>query len=388
MKDWNIYDLAEIIAAYIQGKLTDQQRITLEHWLSETPGRQKLLDKFSHNTFLDKKLIAERLSGKNKAYQSFLLRRHAYKTKRRRILWLSSVAALMVLGLGISGIFLFQKENQPEHWVNEPLLSAGESRAILTFADGRRMSLDKEMKDTLLIYEGGVLNASNGRIEYKKGDQQASKTDYNQIDIPRKGEYALILSDGTKVWLNSESSFKYPVAFQGKERRVYLQGEAFFEVSKNEKMPFIVQTGQSAVQVLGTSFNVRAYADEQVIYTTLVEGSVRLSAGDAGLTLQPEEQGLIDLHSGEIRKRKVDVTLYTSWKEGRFVFEDQTLEEIMNTLSRWYDIHVIFANEQVKGAMFRGNLKRYDDFDQIVKMLELTGVAHFKIDGNTITISE
>ena len=211
---------------------------------------------------------------------------------------------------------------------------------------------------------------------------------YNQLDIPRKGEYRLVLADGTRVWLNSESSLKYPVAFQGNERKVYLEGEAYFEVSKDEHKPFTVVTGESSIRVLGTSFNVRAYADEAQLCATLVEGKVRLSHAQQSLILSPDEQGVVTLASGKLEKRKVDASLYTVWKDGRFVFENQTLEEIMNTLSRWYDVKVFYTNEQVKQAMFNGNLKRYDDFDQIVKMLELTGVAHFKINGETIIISE
>lgn len=133
---------------------------------------------------------------------------------------------------------------------------------------------------------------------------------------------------------------------------------------------------------------LRAYADEEQLYATLVEGTVRLSHAQQSLILYPDEQGVITFVSRKLEKRKVDANLYTAWKDGRFIFENQTLEEIMNTLGRWYDVKVFYSNEQVKQAVFNGNLKRYDNFDQIVKMLELTGVAHFKINGETIIISE
>ncbi len=168
----------------------------------------------------------------------------------------------------------------------------------------------------------------------------------------------------------------------------YLEGEAYFEVSENKDMPFIVDMSKAAVKVLGTSFNARAYPDESCIYATLAEGRILLDAGGQNLVLQPQEQGVLELVSGKMTCKKVDVTLYSGWKDGRFIFQEQTLENMMNTLSRWYDIQIFFESEAVRRMTFSGNLKRYDSFNKIIELLEMTGMAHFKINGKTILISE
>lgn len=388
MDHGNVYHIAEIISKYIKGNLTSGEQEELEDWRESSADHQKLLDEFSHFAFLEKKQIAKYLCGKEKAYQQFCLRQQAFLHRKKRYIWYRSIAALVVLSIGLTAVLYYRPEHLKEPIVVQQFLSAGESRAVLTLADGQKMYLGTQMADTLVRQAGVVMNTAAGCVKYQEIVAEPESVRYHQLDIPRKGEYKLVLSDGTRVWLNSETQLRYPVRFQGTERRVYLEGEAYFEVEKDEKMPFVVVAGQSAVQVLGTSFNIRGYTGEPYIYTTLVEGSVKLSCGRSSLLLKPDEQGTVDSQSGKLDKRRVDVRLYVSWRDGRFVFENQTLEEIMNTLGRWYDVNVFFTSEQVKKALFIGNLKRYDDFDKIVKMLELTGVAHFEIKGNTIVISE
>lgn len=382
-----IYRIAGLLSKQVRGELSADEQEELENWKKGSPERANLSDEFSHYTFLEKKLMAEQLCGKDKAYQNFIAWKHAYEHRRQVRRWIGSVAAIAFLFITIAVIFLNPNKDSGEAIVYGNSLPAGESRATLILANGQRMVLDGKIGDTL-VEPGVQVRASQGEIKYETGKRSEVDECFNQLEIPRRGEYRLMLADGTRVWLNSESRLKYPVTFHGHERRVYLEGEAYFEVMKNNEMPFVVVSGETAVEVLGTSFNVRAYSDETCIYTTLVEGKVRLSNTQHSLELEPSEQGIITLASGQLEKRKVDVNLYTTWKDGRFVFENQTLEEIMNTLGRWYDVKVFYTNEQVKQAMFNGNLKRYEDFNQIVEMLELTGVAHFKINGDTIIISE
>lgn len=382
-----IYRIAGLLTKHVRGDISADERDELENWKKSSPERAKLSDELSHYTFLENKLITELLCDKEKAYQNFIAwkraHQHRIQVKRR---WIGSVAAVAVLLVTVAGIFMNSYRDSEETIVLGNSLPAGESRATLTLANGQRMVLNGKIGDTL-TQSGVQVMASQGEIKYETGKQSVDEC-FNQLEIPRRGEYRLVLADGTRVWLNSESRLKYPVAFHGNERRVYLEGEAYFEVMKNNEMPFVVVSGKTAVEVLGTSFNVRAYSDETCIYTTLVEGKVRLSNTQHLLELEPNEQGIITISTGKMEKLKVDVNLYTSWKDGRFIFENQTLEEIMNTLGRWYDVKVFYTNEQVKQAMFNGNLKRYEDFNQIVDMLEMTGVANFMIDGDTIIISE
>ena len=387
MDEQKIIYIASVIVKSFRGNLTDEERVELEEWKNSSPEHLALLEQFSHYSFLEAKLVAEQLSGKEKAYRQFCLRQQAYQRRRTIRRWSYASVAVMAVIVTVAAVLLFRPTSPVGMMVAEKTLTAGKNQAMLTLADGRRVNLEEQLPDTLLQKAGLAMDAVAGRIEYKPLENHTGGIQYNQLDIPRKGEYRLVLADGTRVWLNSETQLKYPVTFAGTERRVYLQGEAYFEVMRDEQKPFIVETGKSAVQVLGTSFNVRAYTDEKDMYTTLVEGSVQLSSGKETLVLRPDEQGVV-APSGAITKQKVNTALYTSWKDGRFVFENQTLEEIMHTLARWYDVNVFYANDRVKEAMFNGNLKRYDDFNQIVEMLEMTGVAHFKINGNTIIISE
>ncbi len=386
MDQERIFHIAGIISKYVHGDLTLQEQEELENWKSQSPEHSRLFEEFSRYEFLERKQVAERLCARERAWQQFCERRRVtLRRKKVRMYWIRSVAAVLLIGVTV--LMFYRRSESPETSFIAQSLTAGESRAILTLADGQKINLGKQSADTLLEKDGALLNTSANCIAYNPLTGDRTEIMYNCLDVPRKGEYMLVLSDGSKVWLNSESQLRYPASFQGKERRVFLKGEAYFEVCRNEEMPFIVVTGKSAVQVLGTSFNIRAYTDEKYSYTTLVDGSVRVSAGTQSMVLEPAEQGRVSV-SGSLDKRKVDVNLYTAWKKGRFVFENQTLEEMMNTLSRWYDVNVFFTTERVKEAMFTGNLKRYDDFDKIVEMLELTGVAHFKIDGNAVVISE
>ena len=195
------------------------------------------------------------------------------------------------------------------------------------------------------------------------------------------------MSDGSIVYLNSESELRYPVKFVGEDRRVYLSGEAYFDVSKDKEHPFSVDVNGSVVKVLGTSFNVRAYADENEILTTLVQGSVRFSAGKESVVLKPGEQAVLN-KSGRVVIKEVDTYLYTAWKNGVFAFEKQRLEEIMNVVARWYDVNIFWENASQKEVTFTGKMKRYDDFSKVVEMLEMTGNTEFVVKENNIFIRE
>ena len=199
---------------------------------------------------------------------------------------------------------------------------------------------------------------------------------------------SLTLPDGTLVFLNSESTLSYPSRFDSDTRNVTLQGEAYFQVASDKSSPFIIEMGKVQVQVLGTSFNLRAYQDEEMIQTTLVEGRVCMFTDKKRILLYPNEQGAIELKTGNLVKKQVDVQAYIGWKNGRFIFERQTLEDIMRTLSRWYDVQVVFQSEKARHIEFTGNLRRYDDFGQIVSMLALACPAKFNVSGTTIYIAE
>ena len=217
----------------------------------------------------------------------------------------------------------------------------------------------------------------------------AGDMEYNEIVVEKDGRAnTLLLSDGSKIILNASTRFKYPTSFNGDERVVHLEGEAYFEVHKDSSRPFVVRMNGSEVTVLGTSFNVNTYGDDGQIYTTLVNGSVRVSSVKNGQAevLKPGMQSVMDVQSGQLTVREVDVEPYVAWREGRFVFRAMTLDLIMRQLQRWYDFEVFYQNPELKDYEFRGVIKRDMDLDKVLSVIKVTTNVDFEVKGKVITI--
>lgn len=270
-----------------------------------------------------------------------------------------------------------------------PTIVPGKPSATLTLSDGAVVNLNE--------LDNGVIAAS-GAVGITKADQQsisyaaAQKANIpanakNTISVPRGGSYTITLPDGTKVWLNAASSLTYPVNFSGKTRSVSLQGEAYFEVAKNKEKPFLVQSRNTVVEVLGTHFNLKAYPDDRAVAATLLEGSVRFSNSAKEVILKPGEQGQSGIADAGMTTRKVNVSQEICWKNGYFMFQDNSITEIMDQIGRWYDVEVeIKSNPDQK--TFGGIYSRNKDINELLKGLELTGLVHFKIEGRKITVTQ
>lgn len=299
-------------------------------------------------------------------------------------------AAAVILPLLVVGGMLYFSWQQPKGTVvaSTGVIESGSSRATLVMAGGERVDL-ASLTDTLLR-QGEVeirLDSSRG-VTYQAGDAKVNKVEYNKIIVPRKGEYQLMLADGSKVYLNSESELRFPTTFSGKERRVFLKGEGYFEVRKDAAKPFIVTVGETDVRVLGTTFNVTAYRDTKTIRTTLVEGAVRVNdrlTGEA-VTLAPGLQA--EWQGGSFTTRKVNVNAVAAWVDGKFYFEEgATLEEITEQLRRWYDIDFFFTSEDVKHFVFAGVIKKYYTANEIFSIIEKTARVKFTVNGRTVVVS-
>lgn len=234
--------------------------------------------------------------------------------------------------------------------------------------------------------DGTIIQVDSTTLNYQQTPERTSdKLAYNKVNVPRGGEYQLTLSDGSKVQLNSMSSIRFPVQFAKDCRLVELEGEAYFEVSKTGQ-PFIVKTKGMNIEVLGTTFNISAYANEEY-QTTLVNGSVRVQTEDgSNRILKPSEQACITPGSNQINVRNVDTAFYTSWIHGKINFKDQRLEDIMKTLARWYDMEVIYENEATKDLRFGCYINRYNEITPLVNLLEQTGRVTITVEGKTIKI--
>jgi len=264
-----------------------------------------------------------------------------------------------------------------------------EQKVMLTLTDGTTISLDQAGNTPLPRQAGSeVITKSDGSIEYKNNGSASSddvKSAYNTLTTPRGASYHLTLSDGSHVWLNSASSITFPAAFVGNERRVKISGEVYFEIAKNREKPFLVSSGDQTVRVLGTHFNVLAYAGESAIVTTLLEGSVQVVKTGSQVTLKPGQAATNHVNSGSFKVATVNAQDAIAWKQGYFIFHNEDLESIMNKIARWYDVDVEFRDD-IRNKRFWGTYSQKKTLDDLLKALEQTGDVHFKTDGRRITV--
>ena len=326
-----------------------------------------------------------------KQVQSRMNKNTRYRVKRYLI-----YAAIIVAFVLAGGTWWMVKEN-PEEIISVELsetsmLSPGTPKAYILFSSGQRMDLTTTEHDTMIMEKGmQVRVGSSGKISYIPGDSGSvlkQEIVYNTIVVPRGGEYKLELADGTLVWLNSDSELRYPVKFAGSQRDVWLKGEGYFEVSKNPEKPFRVVVDNMIVKVLGTSFNINAYKDRGNILTTLVSGKVDIQdmSGKSLVVMSPNQQ--VDFRHGKISSvQEVDITRFVSWIDGKFYFNDMTLENIMSQLQRWYDIEVFFVDEELKSYPFTGVIRRDFTAGQIFEIIEKTTRVKFNVRGKCVTVN-
>jgi ferric-dicitrate binding protein FerR (iron transport regulator) len=265
----------------------------------------------------------------------------------------------------------------------------GGNKAVLTLANGRKIALDDVEAGNLAMQAGTrVTKSAGGEVIYEAAPpangKGAAGTVFNTISTPRGGQFQVRLPDGTRVWLNAASSLRFPAVFEGPHRKVELTGEGYFEVVKDEKRPFRVESAGQNIQVLGTHFNVNAYGDDGVVRTTLVEGSVQVNSQQGNMLLAPGEQSQLNTQSGAMRKVKADLEQALAWRNGNFLFNDTYLPDIMSQLSRWYDVEA--AGKDFPRIRYNGGIPRSMQLSDVLKMLEETGNVKFQLVNNTITI--
>lgn len=379
----------ELISGKLDDCLSPMEEAELSSWLAENVKHEeayveikKIRDraKLLHRDFIpDMENVLKRVKRGRERQISF---RHWWK-----------YVALFVLPLGVALVLWQGMKNEPvkEHRQFSAVSRPGGERAILKLFDGKMVMLDSTMKSSLIACEANVRIEmdTNHLLRYSSHDSTGivNTGKNNELIIPKGGEYQVVLADGTKVWLNSASRLIYPQSFMGKERRVVLSGEAFFDVAHDAERPFIVETSRMNVKVLGTRFNVNDYDDNEEVSTTLVNGSVEIVSGDQQVfRLVPGEQAYGK--ENKLEKREVNVRLYTSWIDGKFLFNNTELEEIAQQISRWYDVEIFFSSENVKKVRFTGAIVKFKPLDDLVRMIESTSQVRFSVKGKTIVISE
>ena len=387
MKSMKTYkEIPSLLSKALLDMLSEEEKRALQQWREENPENEQLYGSVMNTGYIVQKSREMANVDIVNGYMNVLQKRK-HNVGVRRIRRIVSVAAGVVLPL--LAVVLWYGTMQKPGDVPEQVASVirhGEVKAELVLADGTTRILSSGVTDSLFVQQGASIVVQDQGVSYQ-GDSSVVEERYNTLRVPRGGEYSITLSDGTFVYLNAESELRYPVKFVGEDRQVYLSGEAYFDVVHDKTHPFVVDVKNSTVRVLGTSFDVRAYADEDEVLTTLVQGSVRFSAGKESVILGPGEQAVLD-KSGRVETREVDTYLYTAWKDGVFAFKRQRLEEIMKVVARWYDVNVFWENVSQKEVTFTGKMKRYDDFSKVVEMLEMTGNTEFMIKENNIFIRE
>ncbi|MGJ8732735.1 MAG: FecR family protein [Cellulophaga sp.] len=313
--------------------------------------------------------------------------------KRKKFVSFLKYAAVFIVSASLGAYYLFNTstpKNEPiEVVATEHIITPGTEKAILTLEDGTDVVLQKDS-----IYANGSVSSSKNKLVYTNNNIKPNATiEYNYLTVPRGGQYFVKLSDGTEVWLNSESQLKYPKHFtEGKTRKVELvYGEAYFDVSPSTNhlgSKFKVLSKYQEVEVLGTEFNIKAYTNEDTVYTTLVEGKVALTLNANSDILKPNEQIAFNVDTKSYSKDIVDVYDVTSWKNGVFSFKSKPLEEITRVLSRWYNVDFEFTNENVKNAKFMGVISKDSPLEDILLSIKNSGfITSYKINNTSVILN-
>jgi len=364
----------EILLKYDAGTCTVEEKEWVENWYLQSGINS------------DKKILTDDLDKDLEMIWSALPVHHPHRngTPRKLSLWPKyAAAAILLMVLSFGTIFIFQKKGTtPISYKND--VPAGGNNAVLTLADGKQISLTGATNGALVNNNGlSITKTENGQLVYKVSGEKGMNG-FNTISTPRGGQYQVVLSDGTKIWLNAATELKFPTSFANvKLREVQLNGEAYFEVAHNKKQPFVVKTKEQRVKVLGTHFNISSYVDEANTSTTLLTGSVSVEAADKIVLLKPGQQSIKTANGFNIKE--VDVEGAVAWKNGYFLFNDESLINIMHKLSRWYDVEVVFIGD-VGNLHFDGFISRFKNISEILRKFELTENVHFKIEGRRITV--
>jgi len=313
------------------------------------------------------------------------------KKIRKNILWKPIAAAASILIVAALGLYLYTNSTQNRQKRSISYAShikPGDNKAYLTLANGKKIALSDVKNGTLVTQNGIQITKTNdGQLVYTvTGNNNSTSSDFNTIETPKGGQYQVRLPDGTNVWLNAASSLKYPSVFKGSERKVELSGEAYFEVTKNRKMPFRVITNNQTVEVIGTHFNINGYLEDPDTKTTLLEGSVRVKSNstNSAVVISPGQQARLK-QNDKINIVAADMEEVMAWKNNYFRFNNENIESVMHKISRWYDVNV-----EYKGAIsdeeFNGTISRTKNITQVLEMLEDTKSIHFKIEGRRIVV--
>ena len=394
----NNYDEIErkifLIKNYLEDNLSVAEEEELRVWLDESPKHRETFQRIRDKKILFAKLEYRQRQEKETDWK-VICRKTGIGSSRR--LWYIRVARYAAVFFGLClGVWLYFRAqvSQPQEStlaaISMDTICPGYKQAYIELKSGERIALGNTGNKQEKRIEGMVLKEEKDGVMIVPGDSLADKAvavEKSWIVVPRGGEYQLILPDGTKVWLNSASKLKYPVAFTGGQRKVFLEGEAYFEVAADTVHPFLVETSGMSVTVLGTGFNVMAYPEEMEAAVTLVHGKVGVQTDHRQQILQPDEQYVYQTTTRRGTVRKVDVSQYVDWKDGILNFDSMPLEELTRRLGRWYDVDFFFVAEELKTLKYSGAFKKYNDIRYVLNIIEEITNVQFVLNERTIVVN-
>jgi ferric-dicitrate binding protein FerR (iron transport regulator) len=382
--------ISDHISNYLNGSLTGDDLTELFSWVEANEANKALFNRIVNEQGLESSHAEFKAFDTQSALNDVKARltsinHHTPKLNRK---WPLMAAASILLCLTIGLFTLYHHDSPLQTALNNKKqdLVPGSNKAVLTLANGKQVILNGATNGKIANQGNAAINKlADGLLAYNPlsgTENTTAATAYNTMTTPRGGQYHLILADGTNVWLNAASSIKFPVSFTGKDRKVEITGEAYFEVAHDKTKPFIVAGNGQTVQVLGTHFNINAYTDEDEVKTTLLEGSVKIQVGEKSFMLKPGEQS--KLKNGVIDITTADANDAVDWKNGIFHFNDASIESVMRQLSRWYDVDVKYEGK-IQERNFSGEISRNVNASQILDALSFKKI-HYTIEGKTIII--
>lgn len=381
-----LFEMSKLISSSLAGKVTKDEQQRLDAWREESEHNRELFDRICSDMTVHDKIKQYREADVQSAFDLFVLRREK-NSLRRRLIRISRYAAVLVACVLI-GVLYFNRETPREEVQEQPenLLALKRNVPVLTLSDGQEVVLYNQ---ELLLQEGNGVQIkvdSEGGMQYNPSDSVSTEPVYNTLTTPSQCDFTFTLADGTRVWLNAKSSLRYPVAFNGDERVVYAEGEIYLDVAKDKEHPFFVVLNGMKIEVLGTSFNVNSYADEDYAEVTLVEGHVAARVNDKCYELFPNKQLRWDKEDQLVDIRTVNVNDYIAWKNGQYIFKGRTLGEVAKVLERWYDVDIVFEDESSEDEIYTGVINKEERIDIFVQRLNETSQFVCRIEGTKIFI--
>ena len=382
-----LFEISALIYKSLSGDITREELLMLDAWKNASERNLELYEKICSDKVMQDKIKLYSGSNVQTAFDSFIRRREKKNTRRRLVVRISRYAAIIALPLFVV-LFYFNRAEIGDGLVelSENTVPVKRNAPVLTLSNGQEMILYNQ--DITLNEENGVriTMKTTGGMQYNTSDSTKSEMVYNTLTTPSQCDFTFTLADGTRVWLNAKSSLRYPVAFTGNERVVYAEGEIYLEVAKDRKHPFFVVLNGMKVEVLGTSFNINSYADENFAEVTLVEGHVAAHVDDDSYDLLPNRQLRWDKENQSVDIKMVNVNDYIAWKEGHYIFKGRMLSEVAKVLQRWYDVEVVFEDEESAKVIYTGVVYKEENFDVFIQRLRETSSLSCRMEGDKLYV--